>query len=68
MVVPLKSVEVACQEFLDELPPDYHELVYEFGVIARSRKVTSPMLMQVVMLYCDLDKTLCEVTGYFILL
>lgn len=69
MVLPSKPVEVAFQEFLDELPPEYHELAYEFGVFARSRKIKSPaQLMQVVMLYCGLDKTLRETAGDFTLL
>ncbi len=69
MVVPPKPVEATFQEFLDELPPDYHEITREFGVFASSRKIKSPaQLMQVVMLYCGLDKTLREVAGDFTLL
>jgi hypothetical protein len=69
MLLPPKPVEIAFQEFLKELPPDYHELAYEFRAFTRSRKFKSPaQLLQVVMLYCGLDKALRETAGDFTLL
>lgn len=69
MVLPPKSVEVGFQEFLKELPAEYHEMAYEFRAFARSRKVKSPAhLLQVVMLYCGLDTALRDTAGHFPLL
>lgn len=69
MVLPPKSVEVSFNEFLKELPPEYHEMAYEFRAFVRARKIKTPaQLLQVVMLYCGLDETLREVAGNFTLL
>ena len=68
MVVPTKSENIAFEEFLKELPADYSEMAYEFKAFTRSRKIKTPaQLLQVVMLYCGLDKVLRETAGLFTL-
>lgn len=68
MPVPAKSQDIAFEEFLKELPADYHEMAYEFKAFTRSRKIKTPaQLLQVVMLYCGLDNALRETAGVFTL-
>jgi len=69
MVLPPKPVEITFEELLQELPPDYHALAFEFKAFARSRKIKTPaQLLQVVMSYCGVDEVLREVAGNFTLL
>ena len=69
MVLPPKPVEIAFEEALQVLPPDYHALAIEFKAFARSRKIKTPaQLLQVVMSYCGVDEVLREVAGNFTLL
>ena len=50
MVLPPKPVDIAFEEFLQALPPDYHALAFEFKAFTRSRKIQTPaQLLQVVM-------------------
>lgn len=66
---PAPAVEIAFEEFLKELPPDYAEMAYEFKAFARARKIKSPaQLLQVAMLYCGLDQALRSTAGSFALL
>ncbi len=66
MVIPPKSPDVTFEEFLKELPADYHEMAYDFKAFTRGRKIKSPaQLLQVVMLYCGLDHVLRETAGVF---
>ena len=68
MVVPPKSQDISFEEFLKELPAEYHEMAYEFKAFTRSRKIKTPaQLLQVVMLYCGLDNVLRETAGVFTL-
>jgi hypothetical protein len=65
---PAPAVEIAFEEFLKELPPDYAEMAYEFKAFARARKLKSPaQLLQVAMLYCGLDQALRSTAGSFAL-
>lgn len=69
MVLPPKPLEIAFEELLQALPPDYHALAFEFKAFARSRKIKTPaQLLQVVMSYCGVDEVLREVAGNFTLL
>ena len=69
MVLPPKTPEISFEEFLQELPADYHEMAYEFKAFTRGRKIKTPaQLLQVVMLYCGLDNVLRETAGVFTLL
>lgn len=68
MLIPPKSQDISFEEFLRELPADYHEMAYEFKAFTRSRKIKSPaQLLQVVMIYCGLDNILRETAGVFTL-
>ena len=68
MVVPPKSQDITFDEFLKELPDEYHDMAYEFKAFTRSRKIKTPaQLLQVVMLYCGLDHVLRETVGIFTL-
>jgi len=68
MVVPPISENIRFEEFMKELPADYHEMAYEFQAFTRSRKIKTPaQLLQVVMLYCGLDHVLRETAGVFTL-
>ena len=54
MVVPPKSQDITFEEFLKELPDEYHEMAYDFKAFTRSRKIKTPaQLLQVVMLITD---------------
>jgi hypothetical protein len=39
MVLPPKPVEITFEELLQELPPEYYALAFEFRTFARSRAV-----------------------------
>jgi hypothetical protein len=68
MATPLNSQNITFEEFLKELPADYHEMAYEFQAFTRGRKIKTPaQLLQVVMLYCGLDTVLRETAGVFTL-
>lgn len=68
MVIPPKSQDITFEEFLKELPDEYHEMAYDFKAFTRSRKIKTPaQLLQVVMLYCGLDNVLRETAGVFTL-
>lgn len=68
MSVAAKSEDITFEEFLKELPAEYHEMAYEFKAFTRSRKMKTPaQLLQVVMLYCGLDHVLRETAGVFTL-
>ena len=69
MKVPARPLEIDFEQFLKELPIDYHEMAYEFRAFTRSRKIKTPaQLLQIVMLYCGTDKVLRETAGVFTLL
>ena len=69
MKVPTSHLEIEFEQFLKELPIDYHEMAYEFHAFTRSRKIKTPaQLLQIVMLYCGTDKVLRETAGVFTLL
>jgi len=69
MKVPAKPLEIDFEQFLKELPIDYPEMAYECHAFTRSRKIKTPaQLLQVVMLYCGMDKALRETAGVFTLL
>lgn len=69
MSLPLKPSDIAFEEFLQELPPQYWTLAIEFKAFCRARKIKTPaQLMQVVMSYCGLDQVLRETAGTFTLL
>jgi len=69
MSLPLKPSDIAFEDFLQELPPEYWTLAIEFKAFCRSRKIKTPaQLMQVVMSYCGLDQVLRETAGTFTLL
>jgi len=64
-----QPVDLAFEDFLKELPPEYAEMAYEFKAFARPRKLKTPAhLLQVVMLYCGLDQALRTTAGSFTLL
>jgi hypothetical protein len=42
MVVPPKSQDITFEEFLKELPAEYHEMAYEFKAFTRGRKIKTP--------------------------
>lgn len=68
MTLPPKSQDLTFEEFLKELPAEFHEMAYEFKVFTRCRKIKTPaQLLQVVMLYCGLDNALRETAGVFTL-
>lgn len=68
MVIPPTSQDIRFEEFVNELPADYHEMAYEFQAFTRGRKIKTPtQLLQVVMLYCGLDNVLRETAGVFTL-
>lgn len=68
MSVAAKSQDITFEEFLKELPTEYHEMAYEFKAFTRCRKMKTPaQLLQVVMLYCGLDHVLRETAGVFTL-
>jgi hypothetical protein len=68
MVIPPKSPDITFEEFLKELPDEYHEMAYDFKAFTGSRKIKTPaQLLQVVMLYCGLDNVLRETAGVFTL-
>jgi hypothetical protein len=68
MVIPPTSQDIRFEEFMKELPADYHEMAYEFQAFTRGRKIKTPaQLLQVVMLYCGLDNVLRETAGVFTL-
>lgn len=68
MLLPPKSPDITFEEFLKELPADYHEMAYEFRAFTRGRKIKTPaQLLQVIMLYCGLDNVLRETAGVFTL-
>jgi hypothetical protein len=50
MALPPKPVDIAFEELLQALPPDYQALAFEFKAFTRSRKIKTPaQLLQVVM-------------------
>ncbi|MFZ2450731.1 MAG: hypothetical protein WAW36_09460, partial [Methylovulum miyakonense] len=68
MVVPSISQDIRFEEFMNELPADYHEMAYEFQAFTRGRKIKTPArLLQVVRLYCGLGNVLRETAGVFTL-
>ena len=68
MSLPPKTSDIAFEDFLQELPPEYWPLAFEFKAFCRARKVKSPaQLMQIVMSYCGLDQALRETAGTFTL-
>ncbi|WP_201092131.1 hypothetical protein [Thiocystis minor] len=59
-------VDLAFEDFLKDLPPEYAEMAYEFKAFARPRKLKTPaQRLQVVMLYCGLDQALRTTAGRF---
>ena len=42
MVLPPKPVEIAFEEFLQALPPDYHALAFEFKALPTAEKSRPP--------------------------
>ncbi len=69
MSLPFGNPDTTFDQFLQELPTNYHELAFEFKAFSRARKIKSPaQLMQVVMSYCGIDEVLRETAGSFTLL
>lgn len=62
-------VDIAFDQFVQELPEDYEAMAYEFRAFVRGRKITRPLqLLQVVMLYCGVDLSLRGTAGMVTLL
>jgi hypothetical protein len=58
------STNILFDQFIQELPSNYHEMAYEFEAFARARKIRSPLhLLEVIMLYCGLDLSLRSCAG-----
>ena len=63
MKLPI-SANILFDQFIQELPSDYHEMAYDFKAFARPRKIRSPLqLLEVVMLYCGMDFSLRSCAG-----
>ena len=59
-----QSTGILFDQFIQELPVNYHEMAYEFKAFARARKIRSPLhLLEVIMLYCGLDFSLRSCAG-----
>jgi hypothetical protein len=59
-----QSSNILFEQFIQELPENYHELAYEFKAFTRARKIRSPLqLLELVMLYCGLDFSLRTCAG-----
>ncbi|MBK5963658.1 hypothetical protein CCR95_06050 [Thiocystis minor] len=64
-----QPVDLAFEDFLKELPPEYATMAHAFKAFARPRKLKTPaQLRQVVMLSCGLDQALRTTAGSFTLL
>jgi len=58
------STDILFDQFIQELPSNYQEMVYEFKAFTRPRKIRSPLLLlEVVMLYCGMDFSLRSCAG-----
>jgi len=58
------STSILFDQFIQELPSNYHEMAYEFKAFTRPRKIRSPLqLLEVVMLYCGMDFSLRSCAG-----
>ena len=65
----IDNFEISFEEFLRELPENFHDLAREFKAFARSRKIDSTaMLLQVIMMYCGIDLALRATAGNVTLL
>ena len=65
MSMPISfSADISFENFLQEIPSDFHEMAREFKAFARARKIRSPEeLLQVVMEYCAMDFSLRTIAG-----
>jgi len=43
MQIPPKSQDINFEEFLRELPADYHEMAYDFKAFTRTRNLNRPL-------------------------
>jgi hypothetical protein len=60
----LPTTNILFDQFIQELPSNYHEMAYEFKAFVRPRKIRSPLqLLEVVMLYCGMDFSLRSCAG-----
>ena len=63
MLLP-HSLNTHFETFVHALPADYVEQAYAFKAFVRARKIKSPLqLLELVMLYCDLDRSLRSCAG-----
>lgn len=64
MQVPPPNPDTLFAELLQDVPPAFAALAYEFKAFARARKIrTVDDLLRVVLLYCGVDQSLREVAG-----
>src|SRR5215813_14919558 len=64
MQLPLTDPDTLFEELLQDLPPETVQMAREFKAFVRAKKVKTPeQLLQVVFLYCGLDKSLRAVAG-----
>ena len=65
MSIPVSfSAEASFENFLKEIPNDFHDMAREFKAFVRARKIKSPEeLLQVVMEYCAMDFSLRTIAG-----
>lgn len=58
------SADTLFRQFLQDLPPEFEEMAYQFKAFTRHRKIKSPLqLLRLVFLYCALDQSLREVAA-----
>lgn len=69
-MLPLTNpVQQSLEQLLQDLPSEYQEMAIEFKAFVRPRKIQNPMeLMQLVLMYCGIDKTLRDTAGNLTLL
>jgi len=58
------STNILFDQFIQELPSNFHEMAYKFKAFSRARSIRSPLqLLEVVMLYCGMDFSLRSCAG-----
>ena len=66
MQLPLPDPDTLFEELLQDLPPETAHMARECKAFVRAKEIKTPeQLLQVVVLYCGLDKPLREVAGTF---